>query len=120
MAKDDLSRVRHAVDACKKLLKFTRDKSRESLDSDEILTLAIVHLLEVIGEAAQGVSSGFQETHPDIPWKKMIAMRNRLIHGYFAINLDIVWDTVLHDIPPVLEGMENILEINELASRGYL
>ena len=75
--------------------------TREELGADEMLSLSLVRLLEIIGEAANGVSTDFREKRPQIPWKKMIGLRNRLIHGYFDINLDIVWDTVVEDLPPL-------------------
>lgn len=107
--RDDFVYIRHALDAAEKITAFTRDKAREDLDSDEKLALAIVRLLEVIGEAAQCVSSAFTEMNPDVPWKKMIGMRNRLIHGYFDINYDIVWDTIVHDIPGLIRLLRQML-----------
>jgi len=59
------------------------------------------------------VSVGFQEKHPQIPWKKMIGLRNRLIHGYFDINLDIVWDTIAEDLPPLVADLEEIISQKE-------
>ena len=74
-----------------------------------MLAITLVHLLGIVGEAANYVSADFREQHPHIPWKKMIKLRNRLIHGYFDINLDIVWDTVLEDIPPLVADLEKII-----------
>jgi len=88
--RDDLVYIRHALDAAVKIIVFTKDKARADLATDEMLGLAIVRLLEVIGEAANCVSSVLVDRNPDVPWKKMIGMRNRLIHGYFDINYDIV------------------------------
>lgn len=59
------------------------------------------------------MSVGFQEKHPQIPWKKMIGLRNRLIHGYFDINLDIVWDTIAEDLPPLVADLEEIISQKE-------
>lgn len=79
-----------------------------------MLAISLVHLLGIVGEAANCVSADFREQHPHIPWKKMIELRNRLIHGYFDINLDIVWDTVLEDLPPLIAAIEKIIPHEEL------
>jgi uncharacterized protein with HEPN domain len=107
--RDDLVYIRHALDAAEKICLFTRDKSRIDLNHDELLGLAIVRLLEVIGEAANSVSPVIIEKNPGVPWKKMIGMRNRLIHGYFDINYDIVWDTIIHDIPDLIQLLKQLL-----------
>jgi uncharacterized protein with HEPN domain len=69
-----------------------------------------VRLLEVIGEAARGVSPAFRNSHPDLPWKNMVGMRDRLIHGYYDINLDVVWKTVTEDLPPLISQLEEIIK----------
>jgi len=64
----------------------------------------------VIGEAANAVSSEVQQAHPEVPWRKMAGLRNRLIHGYFNVNLDIVWDTLRGDLPPLVEQLARVLD----------
>ena len=71
---------------------------------------ATSEVLEIIGEAAVAVSSEFREKYPQIPWSGIVGMRNRLIHGYYDINLDIVWKTVKEDIPPLKVELEKIIE----------
>lgn len=80
------------------------------MDGDRKLKHALVRLLEIIGEAANGMSSSIKEEHPDIPWKEMIGMRNRLIHGYFDVDIDTVWQTVSKDIPPLKSLLENAID----------
>ena len=109
MQRDDTIRTLHILEAARKALHFVENRTRDDLDKDEMLAISLVHLLEIVGEAANGVSADFREQHPDIPWKKMIELRNRLIHGYFDINLDIVWDTVLEDLPPLIAAIEKII-----------
>jgi uncharacterized protein with HEPN domain len=109
MLHEDTVCLKHILDASQKALEFTRDKARTDLENNEMLALSLVRLLEIIGEAANAVSSQFQAKHPSIPWRKMIALRNRLINGYFDINLDIVWDTVLKDLPPLIEQIQRIM-----------
>lgn len=113
MPHDDIVYIKHARDAAKKALEFIKGRDRRDLDTDEMLALSLVRLLEVVGEAANLVSKGHKEENPKIPWTKMTGMRNRLIHGYFDINLDIVWDTVVKDLPPLITDFEKMIEESE-------
>jgi uncharacterized protein with HEPN domain len=108
MKRDDKVYVRHALDAARKIREFTDHVDRTTFDRDEKLALAVIRLLEVIGEAANSLSQEFRDYNQIIPWGKMIAMRNRLIHGYFDVNYDIVWHTVKNDIPVVIHLLEEI------------
>lgn len=110
MRRDDSASVRNILDAARKALDFSSGRSRRDLDADEKLALSLVHLLEIVGEAANQVSEGYRERHPDVPWRKMIGLRNRLIHGYFDVNLDIVWDTVASDLPPLVKQLEDLVK----------
>jgi uncharacterized protein with HEPN domain len=107
--RDDLVYVRHAIDAAEKMKSFTQGKTRKDLDTNETLALALIRLLEIIGEASNCVSTAFSSQNPEIPWTKMIGMRNRLIHGYFDINYDIVWDTIVNDIPGLIHHLQKLL-----------
>lgn len=73
----------------------------------------MVHLLEILGEAAVGISNEVQVQYKKIPWKEIIAMRNRLIHRYFDIDLDIVWETIQNDIPPLIPILKEIIELHK-------
>ena len=109
MRRDDIVCVRHALDAAKKAVDFSEGCERDELDSDEKLALSLVRLLEIVGEAANSVSEEYRKKHKDVPWKKMVALRNRLIHGYFDVNHDIVWDTVRSDLPPLIKALEALV-----------
>jgi uncharacterized protein with HEPN domain len=109
MPTNDLVRVRHILDAARQALAFMRGRSRADLDQDAMLSLALVRLLEIIGEAARGISATTRESHPEIAWSQMAGMRDRLIHGYFDVNLDIVWQTINQDLPPLVAQLERIL-----------
>ncbi len=109
MRRDDLIRVRHMLDAAKEALSFAQNKIRADLDSDRMLVLAIVKSVEIIGEAASKVTQETRETHTELPWANIIAMRNRLTHVYFDIDLDRVWDTVTDDLPPLISSLEKII-----------
>ena len=75
-----------------------------------MLELALVRLIEIIGEAAARVSPEGQREYPSIPWPKIIGMRNRLIHGYDEVDLDVLWDTIEFDLPPLITTLQQILE----------
>jgi uncharacterized protein with HEPN domain len=105
MYKDDATRVRHIRDAALEAVGFIKGRSRSDLDTDRQLSLSLIHLLEIIGKAASGVSDEYCKNHPHVPWSQMIRMRNRLIHGYFDINLDVVWQTVTEDMPVLLDAL---------------
>ena len=108
MPSPDTARLRHILDAAREAMAFVKGRSRSDLDADHMLSLALVRLLEVIGEAARGISREFREAHPELAWSKMAGMRDRLIHGYFDVNLDVVWKTVADDLPLLLVQLEKI------------
>lgn len=110
MSDRDLHRVQDMYDAAQKALEFTAGRTRSDLNSDELLALALVRLLEIIGEAARYVPSAIKENYPDVPWSQIASARNRLIHGYFAIDLDIVWSIVENDLPTLVLQLEQILQ----------
>jgi len=112
MRKDDITRLRHMLDAAKEAHSFLIGKPRHALDTDRKLALALVKDIEIIGEAASRVSEPARAEYPAIPWPDIINMRNRLIHAYFDIDLDIVWDTVTKDLPPFISALEKILASN--------
>ena len=99
--------------AARRAVSLTEERARNDLDGDDVLALALTHLLEILGEAAKGVSSATKERHPDLPWSQMAATRDRLIHGYFSVDLDIVWQIVRHDLPPVVAALEAIAPAGE-------
>jgi len=109
MQRDDETCIRHILDAARKAHDFASSRKRADLEKDEMLALSLVRLLEIIGEAAGDISEEYRAKHPDIPWKKMVGLRNRLIHGYFDIDLDIVWDTVMGDLPPLIAALEKLV-----------
>lgn len=108
MTPEDRIRIRHMLDAIEEALAFVKDKSRVDLEDNRMLTLAIIKELEIIGEAASKLSAEFKSGQPHIPWIDIIWMRNRLTHGYFDIDLDRVWDTLLEDLEPLRDDLEKI------------
>lgn len=105
----DLIRIRPMLDAAHEARSFSANVSRADLDHDRKLLLSIVKSLEILGEAASKVSRPVREENPRIPWREIITMRHRLIHGYFDIDHDIVWQTVIEDLPPLTHELEKIV-----------
>ena len=83
-------------------------RSRADLDSNRMLLFAVVRAIEVLGEAAARVSDETRRTMPDIPWNAIVGMRNRLVHGYFNIDVAIVWKTVTDEIPALLQKLRTL------------
>ncbi len=107
--RDDLVRLRHMLDAAHKARRFVQGRERSDLETDEMLSLAIVRLLEIVGEAATQVSEPVQAALRGIPWRQMTGARNRLIHGYFDVDLDIIWAILQDDLPPLIAQLEQVL-----------
>ncbi len=109
MSKDERIYLRHMLDAARKVTAFTQQRQREDMESDEMLSLAVVRLLEILGEASRNVPPYVRERNPHIPWVAIAGTRNRLVHGYFDVDLDIVWAIVTQDIPNLIPQLETIL-----------
>jgi uncharacterized protein with HEPN domain len=98
------------LEAAQKAIARTEGTTVDELKGDEDRVFVLVHLLEILGEAARGVSAETKEAHPEIPWIEMAATRDRLIHGYFSVDVDIVWQIVRHDLPQVIRQIKALLE----------
>lgn len=109
MHKNDVVRFRHMLEAAREAVAFAENKRRKDLDDDLILARALVKSVEIIGEAAANVSQGSKDKFSPVAWESIIGMRNRLIHAYYDINLDVVWSTIKEDLPPLIAQLENIL-----------
>jgi uncharacterized protein with HEPN domain len=112
----DEVRLRHMLDAARKAIAFTQGHNRADLDSDELLALAVVRLVEILGEAAKNVSQDIKDQTPEIAWRQMAGTRDRLTHAYFDVNLDIIWDIITTDLPPLAEKIEALFrtDLNQL------
>lgn len=101
--------VGHMVDTATKAVSFVSSMSREDFDNNEPLRLAVTHLLQIVGEAARRVSLEFRDAHPEIPWKVIVGMRSKIVHDYFSIDEDVVWETVKTDLAPLIVKLERLL-----------
>ena len=107
---EDRVRLRHMLDASLEIQQYVQSASRGDLDCNPMLVHSLVHLFEIIGEAANQVSDELREKTANIPWFVIIGMRNRLIHAYFDINLDMVWSTSAEDIPLLVTELKKLID----------
>ncbi len=107
---DDRTALRQMYDHTREAIELTHNQQRQALNDNRLLSLALTRLLEIIGEAACRVSPAYRAVHPEIPWAQMISLRNRLIHGYDAIDFDILWEIVQQDLPPLVEILKQSFE----------
>ena len=114
MDKSDFIRLKHMLEAAKTCLQFGAKKTRIDYQKDQMLSFAIIRGLEIFGEAASRISNDFQKAHPHIPWRAIVGMRNRLIHAYFDIDYDVVWEAVAHEIPKIIPDLEKIISREEI------
>lgn len=109
MRETDRGRREHMYDAARFAYGYARERGRRDFDQDLTLTLAVVKLIEIVGEAASKVSADGRAALPEIRWDDIIGMRNRLIHAYYDINRDIVWETATQNLPPLIRQLERAL-----------
>lgn len=106
----DLVRVRHMVESGQMAIEFAAGRTRADLDSNPMLVHALVKAIEIVGEAAVNVGDETRRLLPAVPWPDIVGMRNRLIHAYHDVDLNIVWDTVDLDLPPLVATLKAWLE----------
>ncbi|MBL0927809.1 MAG: DUF86 domain-containing protein [Phycisphaerales bacterium] len=106
---EDAVRLGHMLDHALEAVQMGAGRSRADLDSDRMLNLALVRLVEIVGEAANRVSKRGQTDRPEIPWREIIGMRNRIVHGYDEVNFDILWAVIRDDLPPLIEKLRATL-----------
>ena len=106
---EDVVRLGHMRDAATKVMEYVSGCARDDLDRDEKLTLAIVRLLEILGEAGKNVSKECQAQYPHMPWRQIAGTRDRLIHGYFDVDLDVVGEIATSDLPVLAGALDKAL-----------
>ena len=109
MASPDAIRLRHMREAAASALEMAKARTRSDLDENLMLRMALTRCLEILGEAASRVSADVRVRCPSIPFAKIVSMRNRLIHAYFDVDLNIVWTTVEEDLPLLLPALDSAL-----------
>ena len=109
MRRDDLVRLRHMRDSAREAMGFVGPRTRDDFSKDRMLALAVLKSVEIIGEAASKVSDESRKELPELAWKEMVGIRHRLVHGYFDIDFDRVWNTVRDDLPELAKRLEAFL-----------
>lgn len=113
MSASNLELVRHMVIESEFILKHVQGKSKDEVLNDEVLCRAIVRSLEIIGEAAKKIDDEFKSEYPHIEWKKMAGTRDKLIHDYFGIDYDIVYDIIEKKLPDLDYFLREIISENK-------
>lgn len=113
MKKDPFVFIKHIIDAINSVENFTKGLSKNHFLKSEEKQYAVMRALEIIGEAAKNVPEKFREKYSNIPWKKISGTRDKLIHLYFGVNLDLIWKVVKEDLPKLKKQVEDILKKEE-------
>ena len=107
---NDPTRLLHMLEWARFTERIATGESRQSLDRNRMLQLALARTLQIIGEAANSVTADTRRGYVTIPWPDIIGMRHRLVHVYYAIDLDVIWQTATEHMPPLIDDLEHILE----------
>ncbi len=111
MPRSQIDVLRHILIEAEYLLMASSGVSQASFLEDETLKRAFVRSLEIIGEATKQMPDDFRAAHPDVPWREMAGMRDHLIHVYFGVDYEIVWDVVINEIPELARKLADLLEM---------
>jgi uncharacterized protein with HEPN domain len=106
--KSDRERLADISEAIERIERY-RERGRQEFASDELLQTWVVHHLQIIGEAVGRLSDSLKANHPEIPWREIVAMRNILVHDYFAVDVEEVWNVVENDLPGLKVKIDPIL-----------
>ena len=109
MKDNDKIRIKHITDASEEALSFVGNVEREKFFKNRMLILSVIKEIEIAGEAASKISEETKVKYSNVPWKDIVGMRNRLIHGYFDVNIELVWNTIKNNLNPLISSLKNIL-----------
>ena len=104
----DLDRIEDILGASRDVTEFCQGLSRDQFECQKVIRFAILHSLTIIGEAASRLSEEIRTLHPEVPWRRIIAFRHRLVHGYGELDLDLVWEVALTLVPVLRDQVERI------------
>jgi uncharacterized protein with HEPN domain len=110
MARDEFLYLRHVLDAINTIEEYLQDVNEEHFKATRLLQDGTIREIEIIGEAVKNVSKDIRKSYPEVPWQDIAGMRDKLIHGYFGVDIEKVWDTAKEDLPVLKEQMKSILK----------
>jgi uncharacterized protein with HEPN domain len=108
MVKDDLAYIEHILDCIRKIKEFTGGLSIKDFSVNELVQDAVIRNIEIIGEASKKISSDTKQIYYEIPWKEIAGMRDKLIHDYLGVDVEVVWRTITEDIPTLEKQIKGI------------
>lgn len=109
MGHDDRLTLEQMLDVVHRIRGLVRGRTRAAFDADDVRQLALLHLIQMLGEAASRTSITLRDRHPALPWTEMVAIRNRIVHGYDHVDPDIIWRVATEDVEPLLASLERML-----------
>jgi uncharacterized protein with HEPN domain len=107
--KSDRIYLLHIQDSIRKIQEYTKE-GRDAFFARPMVQDAVVRNLEIIGEAVKNLSEPLKSSHPNVPWKRIAGMRDKMIHEYFGVNLQLVWEVVEKDFPNLNSAVKSILQ----------
>ncbi len=110
MKKDDSIYLRHIIDAFTQIEGYMVGITHDEFFSNKLLQDGVIRQLEVMGEASRNLSEDLRCEYPQIPWRQMVGLRNRMIHAYFNVNLQIIWEIIQGDLPNLKRETKRILD----------
>ena len=113
MKKEDSVYLRHILDAVSRIEEYTNGIEYKNFIENHLIQDGVIRQIEIIGEATKRLSDKTRDNFPDVPWKDMTGMRDKLIHHYLGVDIDAVWDTVKEDIPILKNKLKDLLEKGE-------
>jgi len=105
----DITYLGDVLDAIKRIEGYLRRVDKEDFQKNLMMQDAVMHQIEIIGEASNNVSEEFQERHLELSWMEMRAIRNKIVHDYREVNLNVIWDTAKNDLPPLKKLIRKLL-----------
>ena len=109
MHKDDLAYLSHIMQCIKKIKRYTRGQTKQKFAENELLQDAVIRNIEIIGEASKNITLDFRKKNSQIPWKEIAGMRDKLIHHYMGVDIEMIWNTVKQDIPFLDKELKEII-----------
>ncbi len=106
----DKGRLEHMLEMALNLTDVPTQHTLESIKQDKILYYGLTKMVEIIGEAAYKLTHEFKDCHPELPWRQITGMRHILVHGYYTVSPEVLWDVIINDIPPMLPVLKQYLD----------